>query len=214
MSTSFILYDYWRSSASYRVRIALNLLGLPYESRPINLVTGQHRADDYMALNPQGLLPTLLIDGQPFTQSLAILEYLHAQIPGSTLLPSDPYGQYLTRQVSYAIAMEIHPVCNLNVASHAAQMSGGGEEAKRQWMLHFITRGLHAVEAMLPGGTRFCLGSSPGMADVCLIPQLYNATRWGVDLSPFHRIRGVAAACDELEAFRRAHPDQVGPPPD
>lgn len=214
MTATYILYDYWLSSASYRVRIALNLLGLPYESRPINLVTGQHRAEEYTALNPQGLLPTLLIDGQPFTQSLAILEYLHGQIPGSTLLPDDAYGQYRARQLAYAIAMEIHPVCNLHVANHAAQLTGGGDSAKRAWMQHFISRGLYAFEEMLPGGTRFCLGASPRMPDVCLIPQLYNATRWGVDLAPYPRIRGVAAACDELEAFRRAAPDLVGAPPE
>lgn len=214
MSGSYILYDYWRSTASYRVRIALNLLGLRYETRPINLMTGQHRADDYTALNPQGLLPTLLIDGQPFTQSLAILEYLHGRTPGSCLLPKDSYGQYLTRQLSYAIAMEIHPVCNLSVASHAAELSGGGEQVKKAWMQHFITRGLHAVEDMLPGGDSFALGPVPGMADVCLIPQLYNAARWDVDLTPFPRIRAVAAACDAREAFRQAHPDQVGPPPE
>lgn len=212
MPDPILLFDYWRSSASYRVRIALNLLGLPYEARQVNLLTGAHRAPDYLAINPQGLVPSLRIDGQVLTQSLAIMEYLHARAPGSTLLPGDPLGQFRARQLSYAIAMEIHPICNLAVANHAASLAGGGEEVKRAWMQHFIGRGLTSVEALLPAGSRFSLGDAPGMADCCLVPQVYNAERWGVDLERMPRIRAIASHCAELEAFRRAHPDAIGPP--
>ena len=212
MGDVILLYDYWRSSASYRVRIALNLLGLPYETRPVNLLTGEHQDPAYLALNPQGLVPSLRIDGQVLTQSLAILEYLHSRSPGSTLLPGDPLGQYRARQLAYAIAMEIHPVCNLSVATHAATLAGGGEQVKLGWMRHFIGRGLTAVERLLSGDMRFCLGETPGMADCCLVPQVYNAERWGVDLADMPRIRAVAEACAALDAFRRAHPDAVRPP--
>ncbi len=215
MASRIVLYDYWRSSASYRVRIALNLLGLSVESRQVNLLTGANRSVDYLRLNPQGLVPTLVVDGTPMTQSLAIIEYLHATYPSVGLLPPDPAGQYRVRQLSYAIAMEIHPVCNLGVAEHVAEIAGGGDETKLGWMRHFIGRGLAAFEALLAAeGGSFCHGDQPTMADCCLIPQLYNAERWGVDYCKHERIVRAADAASDLKAFRDAHPDEVGPPKD
>ncbi|SMX41030.1 maleylacetoacetate isomerase [Maliponia aquimaris] len=212
MSDPIVLHDYWRSSACYRVRIALNLLGLAYTAHPVDLLAGEHRSPAYLALNPQGLVPSLQIDGQTLTQSLAILDYLQARTPGAALLPDDPLGQYRARQLSHAIAMEIHQVCNLSVANHAASLAGGDDAVKSGWMRHFIGRGLAAVEAMLPADTAFCLGETPGMADCCLVPQVYNADRWGVDLAAMPRIRAIAGACAALEPFQRAHPDAVRPP--
>ncbi|GAB4520844.1 MAG: maleylacetoacetate isomerase [Roseibium sp.] len=214
MAREIVLYDYWRSSASYRVRIALNLLGLEAGTRPVNLLTGSHLDRDYLELNPQGLLPALMIDGKTLTQSLAIIEYLHATTPGSMLPPADIDGQYRVRQLAYAIAMEIHPVCNLGVVKHVAQITGGGDAARADWMRHFIGKGLGAFEALLDDAGPFCRGDTPTMADCCLIPQLYNAERWGVDISGFARIGRAAEAASRLEAFRAAHPDVIGPPPE
>ncbi len=143
--TAPILYEYWRSSASYRVRIALNLLGEVYEARPVNLLTAAHREADYLDLNPQGILPTLVIDGQTLTQSLAIIEYLHNTRDGSTLIPDNPLEQALVRQLSYAVAMEIHPVCNLGVAKHVVELTNGGDAERVAWMRHFIGKGPIAV---------------------------------------------------------------------
>lgn len=215
MSDRPVLYDYWRSSASYRVRIALNLLGRDYDSRQVNLLTGAHRETPYRDVNPQALLPALVIDGRTLTQSLAIVEYLHATTEGSKLLPDDPVGQARVRQLSYAVAMEIHPVCNLGVAAHAAELAGGGDAAKKAWMQHFISPGLAALEALLAqGGTgHFCFGDAPTMADCCLVPQLYNADRWGVDYGDHAHIRRIAERARALPAFAAAHPDRVGPPP-
>ncbi|MCV0425421.1 MAG: maleylacetoacetate isomerase [Roseibium sp.] len=214
MDRNPVLYDYWRSSASYRVRIALNLLNLPAEIRPINLLTGAHRTEDYLDMNPQGLLPTLVIDGKRKTQSLAIIEYLHATSPGSTLLPEDIEGQYRVRQLSYAIAMEIHPVCNLSVAKHVADIAGGDDKIKVDWMRHFIGKGLEGFERLLSESEGpFCHGNQPTMADCCLIPQLYNSDRWGVDTTRFPRIEAARNAVDALEAFQSAHPDAIGAPP-
>lgn len=213
MAKDIVFYDYWRSSASYRVRIALNLLGLQADHRPVNLLTRAHLEDDYLNLNPQGLLPAVIIDGKTLTQSLAIIEYLHATEPGSQLLPGDIDGQYRVRQLSYAIAMEIHPVCNLGVVKHVSDITGGGDEAKVAWMRHFIGKGLADFENLLDDHGPFCHGAVPTMADCCLVPQLYNAERWGVDLSEFTRIARVAAACRDLDAFRDAHPDAIGAPP-
>ena len=215
MAKQFVLYDYWRSSASYRVRIALYLLGIEPELRPVNLLSGDHRTADYISLNPQGLLPTLEIDGKCFTQSLAIIEYLHATTPGSTLLPSAPEDQFRVRQLAYAIAMEIHPVCNLSVVSHATRFADNRDLAKREWMQHFISKGLNAFETLLAANKGpFCFGAHPTMADCCLMPQLYNAARWGVETSGLGRIQEAAAAANALPAFRAAHPDQVGAPPE
>jgi len=206
-----ILYDYWRSSASYRVRIALNLVGIPYTTRSVDLLSAGHRDPDYLAINPQGLVPTLTIDGMDLTQSLAIIEYLDETHPGHGLLPRNPRDRYRVRSLAYAVAMDIHPICNMHVVSHVAQMMGN-EQSREQWMRHFISKGLLSLEAMLSGNDDpFCFGSVPGMADLCLVPQVYNARRWGVDLSEMPCVVEIDRRCSELAAFRDAHPDLAKP---
>lgn len=205
------LYDYWRSSASYRLRIALALLGEPYESVTVNLLEGQQRGAENLERNPQGLVPTLEINGETLTQSLAILEYLD-ETRQAGLLPKEPLARARVRALAYAIAMEIHPVCNLHVARHAVQASGGAITTEA-WMGRFIAHGLKAVETMLesrPAG-HYCHGDTVTIADLCLVPQVYNARRWGVDLEPMPRIRAVVAALEELPAFVAAHPDRWKP---
>ncbi|OWO92115.1 maleylacetoacetate isomerase [Rhizobium esperanzae] len=206
-----ILYDYWRSSASYRVRIALNLLGLDYQTVPINLLDGAHRMPDYLALNPQGLVPTLVIDGKTLTQSLAIIEYLAESRPEYGLLPSDSSDRHRVRALAYAIAMDIHPICNLHVVSHLLTLTDQAE-AREEWMKHFIGDGLRKVEIMLgESDGAFSFGGTPSMADLCLVPQVYNACRWGVDMTAFRRISDIDARCADLPAFQAAHPDRVKP---
>lgn len=203
-----LLHDYWRSSASYRVRIALAHLGLDWTSDVVDLLQGGQRSDENLARNPQGLVPTLEIDGQVLTQSCAIIEYLNETRAGH-LLPDDPAGRARVRTLAYAVAMEIHPICNLSVGRHAVEASGGAITTEG-WMRHFIARGLTALEEMLsrqPGG-RFCHGDHLTLADCCLVPQVYNARRWGVDLTPLPRITSIDAALGELDAVQRAHPDR------
>ncbi|MDX3924648.1 MAG: maleylacetoacetate isomerase [Shinella sp.] len=208
-----VLYDYWRSSASYRVRIALNSLGIGYRAVPVNLLEKAHKSDLHLSRNPQGLIPVLEIDGMTMTQSLAIVEYLAETHPDRGILPFDAAGRQRVRALSYAIAMDIHPVCNLAVTAHVMELTGGGEETRAAWIRKFTGEGLAAVEKMLdhPSAGRFCHGDTPGMADFCLIPQVYNAGRWSVDISAFTRIRRIAEACADLPAFRAAHPDVVKP---
>lgn len=208
-----VLYDYWRSSASYRVRIALNLVGVDYRSDPVDLLTGAHRGPDHLARNPQGLVPVLDIDGERLTQSLAIIEYLAETRPGSAFLPGDAIGRQRVRALSHAIAMDIHPVCNLGVVAHVMASAQNGEAVRRAWMQRFIGDGLAAFERMLDASSKdlFCHGDSPTMADICLVPQVYNARRWDVDLSRCPRIVAVDARCAELDAFANAHPDRAKP---
>ncbi|WP_421906598.1 maleylacetoacetate isomerase [Mameliella sp.] len=200
------LFDYWRSTASYRVRIALGLAGLEWESLPVDLVEGAQRADEHLERNPQGLVPVLEIDGLRLTQSLSILEYLD-ETRGLGLLPEDAGARARVRGLAQAIAMEIHAVCNLRVAKHAVARSNGGITME-SWMQTFIGPGLAAVEEMLDGGDT-CLAQDLTMADVCLIPQLYNAYRWGVPLDDLPKIRRVEAALSDHPAFAAAHPDRV-----
>ncbi|MBZ9772369.1 maleylacetoacetate isomerase [Mesorhizobium sp. CO1-1-8] len=212
--SDMVLFDYWRSSSSYRVRIALNLLGLSHTTVPVNLLKGEQWAPPNLARNPQGLVPTLRIDGHDFTQSLAIIEYLHEITPGSTLLPNDPSSRSQVRALAYAVAMEIHPICNLSVAAHVQTITGGGEVVRSAWMCKFIRDGLVAVEAMLKRlpVSPFCLGPAPTIADICLIPQIYNADRWGAETSDLTRIRSITAACQELPAFKAAYPHDASQP--
>ncbi|MBX4899439.1 maleylacetoacetate isomerase [Rhizobium bangladeshense] len=206
-----VLYDYWRSSASYRVRIALNLLDIDYRTIPINLLDGAHKAADYLRLNPQGLVPTLVIDGKTLTQSLAIIEYLAELRPEYGLLPSDGLDRQHVRALSYAIAMDIHPICNLHVVSHLKTLTDKAE-AREEWMKHFIGDGLRKLEIMLGESySAFSFGDKPTMADLCVVPQVYNARRWGVDMTTFSRIADIDARCAELPAFQAAHPDRVKP---
>lgn len=198
------LYDYWRSSASYRVRIALNLAGLDWRAVPVNLADGEQRAGDHLSRNPQGLVPVIEIDGHRFTQSLAIIEYLD-ETRGLGLLPADPAGRARVRAMAHAVAMEIHPVGNLRVARYAADHSGGGITME-SWMREFIAPGLAALEKMVDDGD-YCYRTSVTLPDLCLVPQLYNARRWNVDLAPLPRLTRIGAHLDTLPAFVAARPE-------
>ena len=200
------LYDYWRSSASYRVRIALGLAGLNWDTVAVDLPGAEHKAEAHLARHPQGLVPAIAIDGHIFTQSLAILEYLD-ETRGLNLLPSDPAAKARTRAVAQAIAVDIHPVCNLATAEYAVAQSNGGITLDR-WMHRFIAPGLAAVEAMVGDGD-FCYGDRVSLADICLMPQLYNAHRWGVPMDDMPRLRHIAGVLSQIPAFAAAHPDRT-----
>jgi maleylacetoacetate isomerase len=199
------LWDYPKSSASYRVRIALNLAGIEYDIQTVDLLSKAHKSPEHLARNPQGFVPVLDIDGQRFTQSLAILEYLD-QTRALGLLPSDPIQRAKAQALAHTIAVDLHPVCNLSVVAH---VTGGQEPARTQWMRHFITPGLAAFEALLAGFQQapFAIGATPSLADICLMPQLYNANRWGADYSGCARIKAVETACAAHPAFAAAAPE-------
>ena len=203
-STETVLFDYWRSSASYRVRIALGLAGLSWQTVPIDLVEGNQRAPEHLDRNPQGLVPVLEIDGLRLTQSLAILEYLD-ETRGLELLPATASERARVRALAHAIAMEIHPVCNLRVAKHAVSLSNG-QLTMKDWMQAFIAPGLAAVEAMAKGPD-FLYAGRLSLADLCLVPQIYNARRWDVDLSGFPKLVEIDAHLNTIPAFAAAHPD-------
>ncbi len=198
------LYDYWRSSASYRVRIALGLAGESWQTVIVNLLEAEQQSDAHLSRNPQGLVPVLEIDGNRFTQSLAQIEYID-ETRGLGLLPSDPVGRAEVRALSYAVAMDIHPVCNLRVVKWAVEHSGK-QISNEGWMQHFIGEGLAAYEEMAQGGP-FSYGDRVTLADVCLMPQLYNAQRWGVELADLPKISRIKDSLDQIPAFQNAHPD-------
>ena len=206
------LYTYFRSSAAYRVRIALNLKGLPFESIGVHLLRdgGAQHAPDYAALNPAQLVPTLVDGTRAMGQSLAILEYLEETSPAPALLPADAPGRTRVRALAQTIACEIHPLNNLRVLQYLTHELHIDEAAKAGWYRHWITLGFTALEAMLAGSPAtgaFCHGDSPGMADCCLIPQIANSRRFGTPLEAFPHIRRIEAACLRLEAFERARPE-------
>ena len=211
--SDIVLYDYWRSSASFRVRIGLHLKRIPFTSETVNLLDGSQRSEANLARNPQGFVPALAIDGMMLTQSLAILEYLDARTPEPPLLPADPADAARLRAIAHAIAMEIHPICNPSVVAHHTAAFDGDADDRVAWMRHFIDKGLRAVEILANHRATgdFLHGQAPGLADCVLVPQIYNARRWGVDLAAMPRLAAIDAACMALPAFRAAAPETVKP---
>ena len=205
------LYDYFRSSAAYRVRIALNLKGVtPDERTFVHLRMGSQRAQDYLALNPQGLVPALALDdGHVLTQSLAIIEYLDETHPEPPLLPADPIGRARVRAIALSIACDIHPLDNLRVLNYLIGTLGVAREQKDGWYRYWIDVGFEALEKSLARDAatgRFCHGEQPTLADVCLVPQMANARRFNIDLSPYPTLVRIEAACNALPAFANAAP--------
>jgi maleylacetoacetate isomerase len=204
------LYDYWRSSAAYRVRIALNLKGLAYQAVPVHLVKdgGQQHSADYRALNPQGLLPLLVDGNQRIAQSLAILEYLEERYPQPALLPRDHGQRAQIRNIALHIACDIHPLNNLRVLQYLSSELGVDAAGKDAWYRHWVTTGLAAVEQGLQQqATELSLGERPGLLEACLIPQVYNARRFNCDLHAYPRILAVVERCNSLPAFINAAPE-------
>ncbi len=205
------LYDYFRSSAAYRVRIALNLKGLPYDHASVHLTKGEQRAEAYVAINPQGLVPTLVDDGATLTQSLAIVEYLDERHPQPPLLPAAPADRARVRAIALAIACDIHPLNNLRVLKYLTGVLKVGDDAKNAWYRHWIDVGLTALERQLaadPASGSYCHGETPTLADVCLVPQLANARRMAVPLEAHPTLLRIDENCRRLDAFARAAPEQ------
>ncbi|HKX91458.1 MAG TPA: maleylacetoacetate isomerase [Sphingomicrobium sp.] len=208
-----VLYDYYRSSAAYRVRIALNLKGVAYESRSVNLLHSEQKADDYRALNPQGLVPMLEIDGHRLTQSIAIIAYLDQTIPDPPLIPRDPVDGAHVRALALTVACDIHPLNNLRVLKYLSGELGLPQEDRDIWYIHWIREGLPALESLAKAGAgRFLFGDAPTIADVCLVPQLYNARRFNVPIEDYPTLLRAEENANKLDAFAAAHPDRQEQP--
>ncbi|GGE81834.1 maleylacetoacetate isomerase [Massilia psychrophila] len=226
MTTCIKLYTYFRSSAAWRVRIALSLKGLPYEAVPVHLVRngGEQLTDQYRAINPGALVPSLQdegAEGATITQSMAIVEYLEETHPAVPLLPSTPLERARVRALAQMIACDIHPLNNLRVLRYLVRTLGVKDEAKTEWYRHWIGEGFAALEAQLTRNpardsdrnaapARFCHGSTPTIADCFLVPQVYNAQRFDIDIAAYPNIARINDACAELPAFIAAHPAQQG----
>ena len=209
MSARPILHDYHRSSAAYRVRIALNLKRIDYESRPVNLLEGAQRSDAYRQLNPQGLVPMLEIDGLKLTQSLSIIMYLATRYPDPPLLPADAGDAAHVRSMALSVACDIHPINNLRVLNYLKNELGQPQEARDAWYRHWIAEGLAPLEAIAaPRAGTFLFGDTPTIADICLVPQLYNARRFDVPLGDYPTLLRADESASRLEAFAAAHPDR------
>lgn len=205
------LYDYWRSSAAYRVRIALNLKDADYSLVPINILGGvdEQLTDEYRALNPQMRVPSIEVDGRVAGQSMAIIEWIEEALPGPSLLPSDPWARLKVRAFADVIACDIHPLNNLSPLSYLRKTFGADEAAVSRWYGEWIIRGFKALEAMANETAKgqYIFGDAPGLAEIALVPQMANARRFKVDLSAFPRLVAVDAACAEHPAFQRAAPE-------
>jgi len=204
-----LLHDYFRSSAAYRVRIALNLKGIEYDRHAVNLVEGEQKAANYRALNPQGFVPMLEIDDHKLTQSLSIIVYLDQKYAEPPLMPRDPADGAHVRAMALAVACDIHPLNNLRVLKYLTKL-GIGQEQRDEWYRHWVTEGLEALESMAaPRAGAFLFGDSPTIADVCLVPQLYNARRFSVPITPYPTLRRADESASAIPAFAAAHPDRV-----
>jgi len=208
-----ILYDYWRSSACYRVRIALNLKGVPYEKRPVNLAESEQSSDEYRALNPEGLVPMLEIDGHRLTQSMAILTYLDSRFPTPPLIPAMAPERAHVGELAMIVACDIHPLNNLRVLKYLKNELGHSQEEVDRWYAHWIREGLPALEAIAaPRAGKFLFGEIPTAADVFLVPQLYNARRFNVPIDDFPTLLRAEENANKLEAFAAAHPERQEQP--
>ena len=205
------LYGYFRSSAAFRVRIALNLKKLDYESAFIHLRRGDQRQPDFRSVNPQGLVPALETDGAVLVQSLPIVEYLDERYPAPPLLPSDPHDRARVRALAAVVACDIHPINNLRVLRYLQRPLGHDQAAIGAWYNHWIDSGFRALERLLgedPRTGSFCHGEVPGLADIALVPQVVNAERYNLDLTPYPTITRIFDHCMKLDAFAAAHPDR------
>jgi maleylacetoacetate isomerase len=211
-ASGLALYGYWRSSAAYRVRIALNLKGLAYESKPVHLLRdgGEQHTAAYRRLNPQQLIPCLVDGERVLTQSMAIMEYLEETHPEPPLLPAGARNRAHVRALALAVACDVHPLGNLRVLQYLEARFGAEEGARAEWSRHWIAMGFDAIERMLADSAatgRYCHGDTPGLADACLVPQMYNARRWKLPLESYPTIVRIVDACNALEAFQRAAPE-------
>jgi len=205
------LFDYYRSSASYRVRIALNLKRVAYDSVSVHLVHGDQRAPDNLARNPQGFVPTLEIDGHRLTQSLAIIDYLDAKYPDPPLVSRDPAARSKTLAQALLIAADIHPIDNLRVLNYLRDVLGVDQAGRDAWYRHWVAEGFRALEAMAADAGTFLGGDAPDLADICLVPQMFNARRFSLPLDDYPTLVRIDAACAALDPFAAAHPDRVEP---
>ena len=207
-----VLHDYYRSSAAYRVRIALGLKGIDYDHHVVNLAHGEQKLAEFRARNPQGLIPCLEIDGLFLTQSLAICDYLDATHKNVPFVPSDPAERAHVLALALTVACDIHPLNNLRILKYLTGELAVGDPAKDEWYRHWVVEGLTALEALgRPRAGTFLFGDAPTLADICLIPQLYNARRFGVRLDPFPTLRRVDENASAHPAFAAAHPDRHAP---
>jgi len=207
------LYGYYRSSAAYRLRIALQLKGLEWQSVPVNLLKGEQKNPSFRQLNPQELVPVLSVEDKLLTQSLAIIEWLDEEYPQVALLPKETLAKAQVRALAYQVAMEIHPLNNLKVVKYLTNDLELDESKKIQWYRHWIAQGFSALEQSLQQldcRGQFCFGSSPTLADVCLIPQVYNALRFECEMDDYPLIHGIWQHCNSLTAFKEAAPEVQG----